>query len=210
MTAPNPTFAHEEALAKIIRDHDQAVTETAVKETLLKRHGLRFVEDKPFAAEKSETYRQEKQDELFAELARIQKNYSRSAQELEAKITRGQVRAYSGQRLIQQYAEKTRISQEEAARELNEYATRKTANYKADFLPDRYAALLNRERLKDNDRQLAETVFNEEMAAHVTPDMKAEHDFYTRNANKSVAILANEFRGSGWAVRQQFQGKFKK
>lgn len=209
MTAPNPTFAHEEALAKIIRDHDQAVTETAVKETLLKRHGLRFVEDKPFAAEKSETYRQEKQDELFAELARIQKNYSSSAQELEAKITRGKMRAYSGHRLVTQYADQMKIDRDAARAELDKYAQRKTANFDRDFLPDRYAAMFHRNSAKDNDRALAEEMLAVEMEAAAPKTMTEELAWYKRAASLSPAMLADQYRGTGWVLMQQFRGKFK-
>lgn len=199
------TYQHEEALAKLVQEHDAQTTPNVINDTLLKKWGARFNEDETFKAEKTSEYMNVKNNELYAELARIQKNYAGAAQELEAKITRGQVRAYSGDRLVQQYADQMKIDPDTAARELETYAQRKSGIYKPDFLPDRYAALRNRDNLTANDRSLAETVLKEELDALASREMKDELSFYQRNANRHPAVLADDYRGTGWTLRLQMR-----
>jgi len=202
-------YNHQEALAKLVREHDAATSDQAVKDILAKRHGLRFMDDKQFANEKTQAYKAEKTAELHAELTRIQNNYAGAAQELETQIMRKTVRAYGGQSLVLQYAKQMKIDADEAQAELVTYAQRKSGVYQPDFLPDRYAALVNRTNLKDQDRTLAENILQEELETAAPQDVQDELKFYQQAAAKHPAILADEFRGSGWALIEQMRGKFK-
>lgn len=198
----------EQSLADLVKANDAELTTEAIKAYVHKKHGYDIANNPKTFREKAEEYRLQKTADLNLELSKLQARFQGGVNELEAKITRQKVMATNGNNIVNAYAKQQMIDTEKAAQELQEYAKRKAGRF-TDILPDRYAALALLPTLKDEDRKYADSVLEKELKAYVDTDAEAELNFYKSVATLHPARLADLYRGTDWANRRLFAGKFK-
>lgn len=124
------------------------------------------------------------------------------------RLSRLKVRAATGSQLVSEYAKAHGLTDAEAKAELDDYASIKVNRFE-DSLSDRYAAIRNISKVKDQDLSAAHTYLEQETEKLGIKDLATnikEADFYIKQ--HPIAAL-DYFSGSGFALMQQMKGKFK-
>lgn len=123
-----------------------------------------------------------------------------------AKIERKKILALTGQNAVDKWAKQNGITPTQARSELDQYAAVKKVGY-ADTLADRYAAVINRDNLKGQDRLFADLYLDDEYTALGIKDSnegikRAEHYL-----NLAAGSTLQRWNTSGYVIERQLYRK---
>jgi len=125
-----------------------------------------------------------------------------------AKLDRTVLRATTGERIAEEYAQAHKISLDQARTELKEYAQAKSSGF-GDGLPDRYAAIRNRGKdLNSEDTHKAHQYYNAELKAGGYYEKEAlvkQAEYMT--SNNGISALDQWNTSGAVLVRQLHQNK---
>lgn len=137
-----------------------------------------------------------------------QRKLVRDHQAQQHRLSRLKVKAATGSQLVSDYAKANGILDSDAKAELDDYAAVKVNRFE-DSISDRYAAIRNISRVKDQDLTNAQTYLEQESERLGIKELAQsikEADFYV---NQHPIAALDHFSGSGFAVMQQMKGQFK-
>jgi len=185
--------SYERNLDAAVKKYQAAITNDALKEMAVKKHGTHLID--PANGQQLESRMQEirneaaktAQAEIDAEMASLRLYL----QELDAKKARAEVQVTIGAPIIERYAKLTRISVEDAKAELDQYAATKKSGFDPGKLPDQYSALLS----------FAYQVYSDEMSKLMPVDDQNTLDRLRHITGIGVWWgIVNYMTGTGWAV----------
>jgi len=196
--------SYERNLDAAVKKYQAAITNDALKEMAVKKHGTHLID--PANGQQLESRMQEirneaaktAQAEIDAEMASLRLYL----QELDAKKARAEVQVTIGAPIIERYAKLTRISVEDAKAELDQYAATKKSGFDPGKLPDQYSALRNRSTLENGgDISFAYQVYSDEMSKLMPVDDQNTLDRLRHITGIGVWWgIVNYMTGTGWAV----------
>lgn len=127
-----------------------------------------------------------------------------------AKLDRSQLRANTGERIVEQYAKTHNIGIDQARSELKEYATNKTRMF-TDSLPDRYAAIRHKDQeLSREDSITAHRYYSDELKAlgyYEKENLVKQADYLVKQ--NGLAVL-HSWNTSGAAIARKLRDQAKK
>jgi len=120
------------------------------------------------------------------------------------KIERSRIRAITGIRLMEEYAQRHSIDLETARLELNEYAKIRKSGF-TEQIADKYAAIRNRHELKGEDSHKAFRFEQDEMeklGISKTNEYVQKSEYY---ASKTPGQVLNEWNTAGAVISRQLE-----
>lgn len=137
-----------------------------------------------------------------------QKKLAKDHQAQINRLSRLKVKAATGSQLVSEYAKANSILDSEAKAELDDYAAVKVNRFE-DSISDRYAAIRNISRVKDQDLTSAHSYLEQESERLGIKELAQsikDADFYIKQ--HPIAAL-DHFSSSGNALMRQMKGQFK-
>jgi hypothetical protein len=146
--------------------------------------------------------------DAILEIEDAQRTLKREHEKLQNQIQRLKVKAATGSGLVSEYAKAHGLTESDARAELDDYAKVKTSLF-ADTLADRYAAIRNLNRVKDQDRQTAHQFAEQEAERLGIKKLADSMKHADRFLNQPAMIIADNWSIGENAVMRQFQQAFK-
>lgn len=145
----------------ISKQYYEQITESALKERLVKDNGFGIIEDNRL--NEFETKKAHLKNQIYIEYSGIMEKLRQKAagylDEFAAICEAYEVDLYTGKHIVNEYAKRHNITADQAKQTLSEYASMKRHGLDQNNIADRYAALVNHANLSSSpDKEFSQSI----------------------------------------------------